>query len=239
MWFVSRRSLGVSHPREGKAVARRESMKFGPRAVEMLEVRALLSKWGHRGKTGTVHALARHQTRFVQTNLVSDGAVPAKFTDPKLVNPWGLAASKTSPWWVNDNGTGFSTLYNGTGVKQALEVTVPPPTGSPAGTTSTPTGMVFNGKSSEFLVNGPGTAAHFIFSTEDGTISGWNAGTSAVLKVDNSGSGAVYKGLALANNGGADFLYATNFHAGTVDVFDSSYHQVTLASGAFTDSRIP
>jgi len=104
--------------------------------------------------------------------------------------------------------------------------------------------MIFNGNSSEFLVNGSGTSAHFIFSTEDGTISAWNSGTSAVLKVDNSavpspGSGAVYKGLALANNGGADFLYATNFHAGTIDVFDSSFHQVTLASGAFTDHKIP
>jgi uncharacterized protein (TIGR03118 family) len=198
-----------------------------------------MSHAGHRIAPHPIHALASRQTRVTQTNLVSDGAVPAAATDPKLVNPWGLAASSGSPWWVNDNGTGVSTLYNGSGAKQALVVTIPPPTGSPAGTTSTPTGMVFNGKTSEFLVNGPGTAAHFIFATEDGSISGWNGGTNAVLEVNNSGSGAVYKGLALANNGTADFLYATNFHAGTVDVFDSSFHQVTLASGAFTDSRIP
>jgi uncharacterized protein (TIGR03118 family) len=198
----------------------------------------------HPVMTHDVHALVRHQTRFVQTNLVSDGAVPAASTDPNLVNPWGLVASPTSPWWVNDNGSGFSTLYTGTGTKLGLEVTIPPPAGSPAETTAAPTGIVFNGNTSEFLVNGPGTAAHFIFATEDGTISAWNGGTSAVLKVDNSavpspGSGAVYKGLALANSGGADFLFASNFRAGTVDVFDSSFHQVTLASGAFTDPRLP
>src|SRR4029077_8680093 len=108
---------------------------------------------------------------------------------------------------------GFSTLYSGTGAKLGLEVMIPPPNGSPAGTTAAPTGIVYNGNTSEFLVNGPGTAARFIFATEDGTIAAWNSGTSAVLKADNSAAGAIYKGLALANNGGADYLYATNFHA--------------------------
>ena len=239
MWFRSRRLLRESKPREGNTITRRESRKFGPRSLESLEVRALMSHVGHGIAPHTIHALARRQTRFVQTNLVSDGAVPTPVTDPKLVNPWGLVASKTSPWWVSDNHTGFSTLYSGTGAKLGLEVMIPPPNGSPAGTTAAPTGIVFNGNTSEFLVNGPGTYAHFIFATEDGTIAAWNSGTSAVLKADNSAAGAIYKGLALANNGGADFLYATNFHAGTVDVFDSSFHQVALTSRAFTDSRIP
>jgi uncharacterized protein (TIGR03118 family) len=186
----------------------------------------------------------------VQTNLVSDGAVPAALTDSKLVNPWGLAASSTGPWWISDNGSGTSTLYTGTGSKLGLEVTIPPPNGSPAGTTAAPTGIVFNGNSSEFLVapNGP---AFFIFATEDGTISGWNPNSpagpnAAVLKVDNSAqvnangsTGAVYKGLAMASNNGADFLYATNFRAGKVDVFDSSFHQVTLGAGAFVDPKLP
>jgi uncharacterized protein (TIGR03118 family) len=239
MWFGSRSLPGKPGRREGNIVAKRGSRKFGPRTVETLEVRALMSHAGHQVHLLSIHALARGQTRFVQTNLVSDGAVPAASTDPQLVNPWGLAASPKSPWWLNDNGTGLSTLDNGAGAKQSLVVTIPPPAGSPAGTTSTPTGMVFSGSTSEFLVNGPGTAAHFIFATEDGTIAAWNSGTSAVLKADNSAAGAVYKGLALANNGVADFLYATNFHANTVDVFDSSFHQVNLPSGALTDSRIP
>jgi uncharacterized protein (TIGR03118 family) len=131
--------------------------------------------------------------------------------------------------------------------KLGLEVKIPPPAGSPAGTTAAPTGIVFNGNSSEFLV-APNSPAVFIFATEDGTISGWNPGVDlhhAILTADNSmqvypngSTGAVYKGLAMANMGGADFLYATYFRAGTVDVFDSSFHQVTLA-GAFTDRHIP
>jgi len=243
MWFHSRRLRGELGPREGKAVTRREGRKFGPRSVETLEVRALMSHVSHEIVSHSIHALARRQTRFTQTNLVSDGAVAAAVIDKNLVNPWGLAASSRSPWWVNDNGTGLSTLYNGAGAKQALVVKIPPPTGGPAGTTSTPTGMVFNGTTNFVVSQGGKTGASaFIFATEDGTISGWNPGvdaTNAITTVDNSGSGAIYKGLALANNGGSNFLYATNFHAGKVDVFDSSFHQVALASGAFTDSRIP
>jgi uncharacterized protein (TIGR03118 family) len=150
--------------------------------------------------------------------LVSDGSVTASLTDKDLGNPWGLAASPNSFWWVNDNHTGLSTLYSGAGAKQPLRVAVPPPAGSPAGTTSSPTGMVFN-RNTDFVVSQGGTsgASAFIFATEDGTISGWNPRVdtnNAVLAGDNSGSGAIYKGLALANNGGSDFLYATNFGGG-------------------------
>jgi uncharacterized protein (TIGR03118 family) len=246
MWFRTQHLQIESKAAGGNTATRRRSPKFGPRTVEGLEDRSLMSHVVHPGMAHSVHALAARQTRFTQTNLVSDGAVPSATTDPNLVNPWGLVASSTSPWWVNDNGTGLSTLYNGTGAIQKLVVTVPPPAGSPAGTTAAPTGIVFNGNTSEFLVNGPNTSAHFIFATEDGTISAWNSGTSAVLKVDNStqanangSTGALYKGLALANNGGSDFLFATNFRAGKIDVFDSTFHQVTLASGAFTDRKIP
>ncbi len=253
MWFRKQRTKIESMTSQGGAGKRRRSPKFGPRTVEALEDRSLMSHVVHPAMAHEVHALARHQTRFVQTNLVSDGAVPAAFTDPKLVNPWGLVAGPTTPWWVNDNGTGFSTLYSGTGTKVPRDFTVPPAGGSPAGTTATPTGIVFNGDASEFLLNGAGTHAIFIFATEDGTISGWNpnvppttppgGSTTAVLKVDNS-TGAVYKGLALANTGVNAFapnprLFATNFHAGTVDVFDSTFQQVTLASGAFTDPKLP
>ena len=179
MWFRSRRLQGELQPREGKAVTRRETRKFGPRTVETLEVRALMSHAGHQIVPHPIHALARRQTRFTQTNLVSDGAVAAAVIDKNLVNPWGLAASSRSPWWVNDNGTGLSTLYNGAGAKQALVVTIPPPTGSPAGTTSTPTGMVFNGTTNFVVSQGGKTGASaFIFATEDGTISGWNPGRS-------------------------------------------------------------
>jgi uncharacterized protein (TIGR03118 family) len=176
--------------------------------------------------------------QYQQTNLVSDVPGLAQFTDPDLVNPWGLTSSSSSPWWVADNGTGLATLYNGDGVKQGLIVTVATPPGDtdPA----TPTGIVFNGSTDFQLVPGatPNTAARFIFVTEDGTISGWRSGTQSVLKVNNSGS-AIYKGVTIAQNGGANFLYVANFSGGTVDVFDANYAPVTLAAGAFTDPTLP
>src|SRR5260370_2924727 len=118
---------------------------------------------------------AGSQGFYQQTNLVSDIAGVAKFTDSNLVNPWGLVHAPQSPWWVANNGTGVSTLYNGHGVKVPLTVTIPPPGGSPAGTTSSPTGAIFNGTGG-FVVsaNGKSGSALFIFDTEDGTLSGLN-----------------------------------------------------------------
>ena len=168
------------------------------------------------GVVGFAQAVAS----FSQTNLVSDGFVPAPTIDPQLINPWGISFPPGGPFWVADNNSGFSTLYNGSGVKQSLVVTIPPPAGSPAGTTATPTGNVFN-STPDFQVGS--NKALFIFSTEDGTISGWNSGTSAVLKVDNSAAGAVYKGLALGSNATGNFLYAANFNSGKVDVFDKNF----------------
>ena len=185
---------------------------------------------------------------FLQTNLVSDGAVDAAFTDKNLVNPWGIAFGPTSPLWVADNGTGLSTLYNGAGMPQSLVVTIPPPAG---GSSAAPTGTVFNNTTGFTVTVGSKTnASIFIFATEDGTISGWNPNvdpTHAILAVDNSlqtypdgFKGAVYKGLAQASTDGATFIYATNFRSGHVDVFDSSFKLVTtLPKDAFTDSHIP
>jgi uncharacterized protein (TIGR03118 family) len=178
---------------------------------------------------------------FRQLNLVSDLPGKALFTDPHLVNAWGIVASATSPFWVNDNGTGFSTLYrfggSGTMGPQALVVTVPPPTGGMP--PSAPTGIVFNTGMSAFMISPGGTAspapALFLFDTEDGTISGWNptAGSNAVLVVNKS-PGAVYKGLAIGSSGGSDFLFAANFRSGFVDRFDGSFNQV----GQFTDPAL-
>jgi len=168
---------------------------------------------------------------YQQHNLVSDGAVPADLVDPALVNAWGLVASGTSPWWVADNGTDLSTLYNAnTGAKVTLTVSVP----------GAPTGVVFNGGAGFVVASGTAHGpARFIFATEDGTILGWNptvAATSAVIAVDNSANGAVYKGLAIASTTAGDRLYASNFHAGTVDVFDASFNPV---AGGFTDPNLP
>jgi uncharacterized protein (TIGR03118 family) len=174
----------------------------------------------------STNALAQH---YQQTNLVSDVPGMAATTDPNLVNPWGLTRSSTSPWWVADNGTGVSTLYNGSGGIIPLVVTIPvPPGGTPP---SAPTGTVFNGSSDFF-------GDHFIFVTEEGTISGWSSGTSAVLRVNNSGS-AIYKGVTLAQINGANRLYAANFFAGRVDVFNGTYMPVNLGAGAFSDPSLP
>src|SRR5205807_8920145 len=152
---------------------------------------------------------------YEQHNLVSDGAVSADLVDAALVNAWGLAASSTSPWWVADNGTGKSTLYNGnTGAKVPLTVSVP----------GAPTGVVFNGGTG-FVVP-MRSKASFLFASEDGTISGWPGGPQAFVVVDKSASGAVYKGLAIARTTTGDFIYATNFHVGTVDVFNSTFAPV-------------
>jgi uncharacterized protein (TIGR03118 family) len=122
----------------------------------------------------------------------------------------GVAFSSGSPFWINDNGVGLATLYNTFGVKQGLVVTIPPPIGQQG--PAAPTGMVFNGNSSNF------GGSHFIFSTEDGTISAWSGGTSAALEVDNSGLTSVYKGLAMGVSGGATYLYATDFRLGSVQL---------------------
>jgi len=178
---------------------------------------------------------------YQTTNLVSDVPGLAARTDPDLVNPWGLIATGTSPWWVSDNGTGLSTLYNGAGVKQGLVVTVAKPAGDPD--PATPTGVVNNGSTSDFRLTAAATsAARFIFVTEDGTISGWapsvNA-TNSVIKVSHPGS-AIYKGVTIAQAGGVNFLYVANFFNGTVDVYDTTYTQVTtLPVSAFTDPNLP
>jgi uncharacterized protein (TIGR03118 family) len=166
---------------------------------------------------------------FVQTNLVSNVPGLAAVTDSQLVNPWGLSFSATSPFWVADNGAGVSTLYNGAGTKQALVVTIPPAPGSAPGTAGVPTGTVFNGNSSDF------SGDRFLFATEDGTIAGWQGGlgTTAAVRVDNSGSDAIYKGLAI----GADRIFATDFAHGTVDAFNNAYAPVL--GGAFVDPTLP
>jgi uncharacterized protein (TIGR03118 family) len=165
---------------------------------------------------------------YTQHNLVSDGAVPADLVDTDVVNAWGLVSGPTTPWWIADNGTGRTTLYNvGTGAIQAT-FTVPG-AGAHQGT---PTGVVFNGGTGFVVTNSAGTSpARFIFAAEDGTISGFR-GAPIVIAVDSSASGAVYKGLAIASTTTGDFLYATNFHAGTVDVFNSTFHPVTMPPGA-------
>ena len=158
--------------------------------------------------------------KYDQTNLVSNTTGTAPKTDARLVNPWGLSRSSSSPWWVSDNGTGLSTLYDATGTAQGLVVTVP----------GAPTGTVYNGSADFELA--AGKPARFLFASEDGTISGWNSGvdaTHAVVVVTTPS--AVYKGIAIVDVDGKRQLYATDFHAGHIDVFDASFHPVARKGG--------
>lgn len=179
---------------------------------------------------------------YKQFNLVSDIPHFAVRTDPNLVNPWGIALSPTGLIWIADNGTGVSTVYYSNGKpfpkpSAPLIVTIPPPAGLNA--TATPTGVVFNSTSDFVISNGDISSPSFlIFVTEDGTISGWNSRvnpTNAILVVDNSAFGAVYKGVALGSNGTGNFLFATNFRAGTIDIFDGHFNFVR----SFMDPTIP
>lgn len=193
---------------------------------------------------GTATARAQEERNaYRQTNLVSDGALPAANTDPDLQNAWGIAFFPGGPFWVADNGTGLSTLYDGTGAKQTLVVHIPAPNGAEQGATAAPTGMVFNA-STQFRLPNTTLPSLFLFATEDGTIAGWNPGladpANAVLVVDNSQSpaGAVYKGLATGSNARGNFLYAANFRSGQIDVFDSNFAPATL-DGSFKDPDLP
>ena len=197
---------------------------------------------------------ADEESTFVQTNLVSDLPGLARVQDQNLKNSWGIVHGPATPWWVADNNGNVSTLYDGTGTPfpptsptnpGPLVVNIPTPA---AATGGTPTGIVFNSQVTDFMVS-DGTKSgpsRFIFATEDGTIEGWSPAvsrTQALIAVDRSevpsaADGAVYKGLAIAPTPAGQRLYATNFRAGTVDVFDSSFNPVHKP-GAFRDRRIP
>jgi len=190
------------------------------------------------------------ENEFHQTNLISDRSDQgAQVVDPNLQNAWGLALGPTTPLWVADNNAGVATLYSinvggTTAAKVPLTVTLPGGRAS-TGDGSSPTGQVFN-PTSGFVVtskagSGPGL---FIFSAEAGQISAWNpkadpitAGASTA-QVEFSSPTAVYKGLAIASTRHGTFLYASNFHDGTVDVFNSQFQLVHLR-GDFRDRRLP
>ncbi len=192
--------------------------------------------------SGVSSAYAQHYT---QVNLVANTSGIAPVTDPNLVNPWGVSRTSSSPWWISDNGTGLSTLYNGAGVINPLVVTIPKadPT-SKTFPTGTPTGTIANGSTTDFLL-AAGAPADFLFSTIDGTISGWNPAiglasgaaapsTHAVVVVKTT-DGSSYTGLTSATVNGKRYLYAANFNKGTVDVYDNAFNKVTLQPSGYGD----
>jgi len=178
---------------------------------------------------------AQNRNSYVQTNLVSNVSGLATHTDPNLINGWGIDFLGTGPWWVNAAGTGLSLLYDGSGNPypsgNQLIVTIPPPA---SGGASVPTGIISN-STSDFQISGHPSL--FLFASARGTISGWYTGTNAVLAVTTTG--ASYLGLTIGQISGNNMLYAADFASGKVDVFDGSFHPVSLASGAFQDPMLP
>jgi uncharacterized protein (TIGR03118 family) len=164
---------------------------------------------------------------FVQTNLVSDTPGVANNTDPSLVNPWGVAFSSSSPFWVSDNASGLATLYNSDGVKQGLVVTIPGVGGQPG----EPTGVIFNSTTSF-------NSDLFIFAGENGTISGWRGtlGTTAE-NLFNSSVDAVYKGIAIETTAQGTYLLAADFHNNVITVLPGT--GAPALTGNFQDPALP
>ena len=184
------------------------------------------------------------------TNLSSNQVNQALHDDPLLVNGWGLVHAPGSPWWVSDNSSGWSTLYDNEGNQvETVKVLIPTAGHGPDLSTGlngpgSPTGTVSNG-STEFQVKA-GAAAAFLFDTLDGTISGWTPGANfnqAILAVDTTANKnphpAVYTGLAITNKTSGNFLFAADMANGKVDVYDGTFTPVTLATGAFSDFSLP
>ena len=190
---------------------------------------------------------------YIQTNLVSNTGI-APLNDANLQNSWGLTSSTSSPWWVANNAGGTSTLYSIDAAGAAHLVPINPapnefvaiPNAPSQPSPGSPTGVMFNGSATDFLL-AAGAPARFIFVTEDGTVQGWNPrvnSASAMIAVDhsqvpNAANGAVYKGATIAEIDGHRFILAANFRSGRVDVFDTNFKQVHLDDDAFADDQIP
>lgn len=187
----------------------------------------------HASGAATVPESTPVMQHYTQTDLTSNNASLAPMHDQNLVNPWGLSRSSDGPWWVSDNGTGFSTLYDGAGVTQPLVVTIP---AAEAGHTGSPTGTIFNGGTG-FAIKG--RPSIFLFVTEDGTISGWNPQgnlTNALIAV-NEKNHSVYKGATIAAAGRGEarqqYLYVADFFHARVQIFDRSFHHVAVLEDRF------
>jgi uncharacterized protein (TIGR03118 family) len=175
------------------------------------------------------------------TNLVSNQVHQAPNIDPLLANAWGLARSATSPWWISDNDTGWSTLYDAAGKQVPLRVLIPTAGNGPASPTGlngpgTPTGIVFNGSSTDFQVQG--WPSPFIFATLDGTISAWSPEVNknqSIIAVDDSANKAMYTGLAITSYASGNFLYAADNTNNVIDMYDGNFNLVK----SFGDPNAP
>jgi len=177
--------------------------------------------------------------QYTRTNLTGDFQGEGNFVDPHLINAWGLVpvrSSITGSFWVTDEGTGFATVYLSNGQPVAPVVTIPTASGQGIGL---PAGEVANPSQSFKITKNNHTApALMLFSTLDGTISGWNPQvdpTHAVIAVNNSSRGAIYSGLAIAFTSSGNFIYAADASGNRVDIYDGNFNFVR----SFTDTNLP
>lgn len=212
-----------------------KSRKTTPRAISQLFVAFTLSF-----AILSLQTAAQTAGAYQVTNFISDGSVSAAFTDPNFINPWAISDSGT--WWISTANTGYNYVVGSTAPVGSIKfkVIVPPAsgtgTGSPAGSVTTAGAIP--------MVLADGTKASFLFSTLDGTISGWNSvlGTANAvtqIAINNSSAGASYPGLAILNTGTASYILAANFGtANKIEVYSSTFAPTTL-SGSFTDPSLP
>jgi uncharacterized protein (TIGR03118 family) len=211
--------------------------------IKMQEIRMQVSRTAVAAclGLGLLMISAPAEAQYQLTNLVSNQIHSHATTiDPLLANPWGLARSAGSPWWLSDNDTGWSTLYTATGTEESLKVTIPTAGNGPVEAKGlngpgTPTGIVANGSKTDFQVGG--VSSSFIFATLDGTISAWPASNRnlATLVVDNSASKASYTGLAITSNSSGNYLYAADNTNNHIDMFDGNFNLVK----SFGDPSVP
>lgn len=192
---------------------------------------AVITRWSLLFMLTAAFAVSAADVAFAQytvTSLVTTSG------DPNLVNGWGMAYATGGPFWISDEGTGKSTVYEASGSIVPLVVTIPAAT---SGATGSPSGIVAN-STAGFVVsqNGVSGASSFIFATLDGTISGWNSSvnaTTAVIAVNNHAT-ANYTGLTIATVGTKTFIYAANSAKNQIEMYNSSFHLMTT----FTDSTL-
>jgi uncharacterized protein (TIGR03118 family) len=181
--------------------------------------------------------------QYQQNNLVSDTQAEGTNTaDPQLKNPWGIARFTGGPWWVSDNMSGVSTLYDGSGAKQGLIVTIPHTSQTMTGS---PTGIVFNGNSTDFIIPpgdmGAGNSGVFIFASFDGTISVWNPKVemnNAVAVVPGSAD-SILTGATIAQSQNKPYLYVADIKKGEITVYDTNFKVVELSEHAFHEDHVP
>ena len=194
--------------------------------------RSFCGRYGLTYLAGCVLVLATSAAlaqNYQRTNLDSDLAGKAKHQDTLLKNAWGLAYGPGGPFWISDEATGWTTLYDALGNIQSLKATIPPASGTGSGS---PTGMVYNG-SSEFKIRN--WTSLFLFSTLDGTISGWSSFDPSTALIGVTKTGAVYTGLAITSKTSGNTLFAANAATNMVDIYDANFKFVK----SFTDTTIP